>query len=187
MKDEEIIGLYFDRDERAITESDLKYGRYVFTVAQNILKSREDSEECVNDTWLRSWNTIPPKRPSFLRMFFAEITRNLAFDRYRREHAKKRSDGELPLVLDELEECISDRRSVEDEIIGEELSDCISKFVRNLPERDGNLFLRRYFFTESVQDIAKMYGMKPNNVTVILKRVREKLRKHLVKEGYLNE
>lgn len=187
MNDHEIIELYFARDERAIEASNKQYGRYCYTIADHILRNHEDSEECVNDTWLRSWNAIPPNRPSVLRMFFAEITRNLAFDRYRRDRAKKRAGGELPLVLDELSECIASSSNVEDEVLANALSDSISVFLYGQKERDANIFLRRYFFTEAVQDIAKSFGMTENHCAVILKRMRGKLRVYLIEEGLIHE
>ena len=187
MEDQEIIALYFARNEQAIEESSRKYGRYCYAVADNILKNHEDSEECVSDTWLRSWQAIPPKRPSVLRMFFAEITRNLAFDRYRAERAKKRYDGEMPLVLDELAECVASGTDVEGEVLGQALSDCINAFLKKQKSRDAGIFLRRYFFTESVRDIAGRFGITENHASVILKRTHEKLRRYLEEEGLMHE
>ena len=147
MEDTAIIDLYWKRDEQAIVETDLKYGKYCHTVAYNVLNDIEDSRECVNDTWLRAWNSMPPKRPSVLRAFLAKITRNLAFDRYRARGAAKRG-----------------------------------RFAEQLPERECDLFVRRYFFAEEIPAIARRYQMTENNVTVSLSRIRKKLRKYL-KEG----
>lgn len=185
MEDTVIIGLYWDRDERAIRESDQKYGNYLFTVADNILDNREDAEECVSDTWLRAWNAIPPRRPRILRAFLAKITRNLAFDRYKARGAAKRGSGVMEAVLDELGECADEGWDTEQEIEARELRQAIREFVRSLNEREANLFVRRYFFADSIPEIAERYGMKGNNVTVILSRTRAKLRKYLREEGFI--
>ena len=187
MEDSRIIELYWQREPDAIAETERKYGAYCFTVAQHILRSREDSKECVNDTWLRAWNVIPPSRPNVLQMFLAKITRNIAFNRWEAQTAKKRGGCETDLVLSELSECIAGSSDVESEIEAQELSECIRLFVRALPDREGNVFVRRYFFNESSEEIGKRYGLTRNNVTVILSRTRKKLRKHLQKEGYISE
>lgn len=185
MEDTAIIGLYWDRDERAIRESDLKYGNYCYTVADNILDSREDSEECVSDTWLRAWNVIPPKRPRILRAFLARITRNLAFDRYRARGAARRGGGVMDAVLDELGECADENWDTEQEVEAGELRQAIREFVRRLKEKEANIFVRRYFFADSIPEICDRYGLKPNNVTVSLSRTRAKLRKYLEEEGFI--
>ena len=185
MLDQEIIALYFARNERAIEETGKKYGAYCYTVAHRILSAHEDAEECVNDTYFRVWNAIPPERPNVFRLFLAKITRNLAINRYDMLHTQKRGSGEVAVVLDELEECIAGQGSPEQEVIAGELGESIDRFVRDLPERDGNIFIRRYFFTEPVEEIAKRYGLSPGNVSVILHRTRGKLQKYLAKEGYL--
>ncbi len=185
MEDSQIIELYWQKNADAISESAEKYGAYCFQVAENILHNTEDSEECVNDTWLRAWNAIPPEKPDALRMFFAKITRNLSFDRLNARNAQKRGGGEISLVLDELGECLGGGTDTEAAYEAKELRQCIRRFVRRLPERDGNVLVRRYFFAESVADIAKRYGLSENNVTVILSRTRKKLKTFLMKEGYL--
>lgn len=184
MEDTQIIKLYNDRDQRAIAESDAKYGRYCFTVANNILDSREDSDECVNDTWLHTWNVIPPQCPDILKMFFARITRNLSLDRLKRRTAKRRGSGEFTSALDELEECVPDRSSVDDLVDSKRLSRCISDFLAQCPQRERSFFLRRYFFTEPVSNIAKRYKCSENTVSVTLHRVRAKLKAYLEKEGF---
>lgn len=185
MEDSEIIELYWQKSADAISETANKYGAYCFTIANNILHSVEDSEECVNDTWLHAWNAMPPQRPNVLRMFLARITRNLSFDRFNAKNAEKRGGGEITFVLDELAECLAAGSNVETAYEGKELEQCIRHFVRTLPERDGNVFVRRYFFTESVAAIAKRYGLTENNVMVLLSRTRKKLKLVLTKEGYL--
>ena len=187
MEDNQIVELYFQRNADAIKETDSKYGSYCFAIADNILHNREDSEECVNDTWLGAWNAMPPQRPNMLRMFLAKITRNLSFNRFNVRSAEKRGGGEIHLVLDELAECIANESDTENEYLAKELEQCIKLFVRGLPEREGNVFVRRYFFTEPVSMIAKRYSMTDNNVMVSLSRTRKKLKAHLEKEGYFSE
>ena len=187
MEDTEIIDLYWKRDERAIEETDRKYGKYCHTVAYNVLNDYEDSQECVSDTWLRAWNSMPPKRPSVLRAFLAKITRNLAYDRYRARSASKRGGGQTEAVLEELAEVVdlSGVWDPEDLYAAKELREAINQFVRNLPEREGDVFIRRYFFAEEISDIAKRYQLTQNNVTVILSRTRNKLRKYLKEGGFM--
>ncbi|MCM1188309.1 MAG: sigma-70 family RNA polymerase sigma factor [bacterium] len=184
MEDRQIVELYWQKNTAAISETADKYGAYCFTIAENILQNAEDSEECVNDTWLHAWNTMPPKRPNALRMFLAKITRNLSFNRFHAKNAKKRGGGEITLVLDELSECLAGGMNVEAAYEAAELEECIRRFVRALPERDRNVFVRRYFFTEPAAAIAKRYGLTGNNVTVILSRTRKKLKQELTKEGF---
>ena len=185
MEDHQIIELYWQKNADAISETASKYGAYCFTIADHILHSVEDSEECVNDTWLHAWNAMPPQRPNALRMFLARITRNLSVNRFNARGAEKRGGGEINLVLDELADCLAGGADVEAEYEIRELEQCIRRFVRELPERDGNVFVRRYFFTEPVAAIAGQYGLTENNVAVILSRTRKRLRVKLVKEGYL--
>ena len=187
MDDSRIVELYCQRNADAIKETDSKYGAYCFAIADNILHNKEDSEECVNDTWLNTWNAIPPQKPTKLQMFLAKSTRNLSFNRYNARSAEKRGSGEIVLVLDELAECLAGESDVESEYEARELGQCIRYFIRALPERDGNVFVRRYFFTEPVAEIANRYGLTENNVMVILSRTRKKLKTHLIKEGFFSE
>lgn len=184
MEDEAIIKLYFDRDERAVQETDRKYGRYCFTLANGILHSDQDAEETVSDTWLKAWNVIPPKKPAVLKLFLAKITRNLAFTRWRSYNTEKRGGGEMALVLEELEDCVAAPGGVEDHMNGKELALAIRAFLDTLPEREQNIFLRRYFFVEESEAIAQRYGMKRATVLRTLSRTREKLKAYLIKEGY---
>ena len=185
MEDCQIIELYWQKNTDAISETASKYGAYCFNIADNILHNTEDSEECVNDTWLHTWNAMPPQQPNSLRIFLARITRNLSFDRFSARNARKRGGGEIILVLDELAECLSSGTDVETEYENKELEQCIRRFVQTLPERDGNVFVRRYFFTDPVASIAGRYSLTENNVMVILNRTRKKLKRELMKEGYL--
>ena len=187
MQDNEIVDLYWARSENAISQTDIKYGSYCRRIAMNIVASAEDSEECVNDTWLRAWNSIPPLIPDKLKMFLAKITRNIAINRLQAETAAKRGGGEQALVLSELEECVAGSQNVEKEFEAKELDECVRRFVRELPEKEGNVFVRRYFFTESASEIAGRYNMTANHVMVVLSRVRKKLRARLIKEGFLDD
>ena len=184
MEDHKIIELYFLRDEQAIAESSLKYGKYCFQIAENILFSPEDAKECVSDTWLRGWQTMPPQRPSCLKLFFARITRNLSLNRRRALNTEKRGRGELPIALTELEECLSGRETVEDEVEARALEEAVNRFLALLSSRDRSVFLRRYFYTESFSQIAVRYGLQEANVRLILSRTRKKLKDFLEKEGY---
>ena len=184
MEDIEIIELYMKRNEEAIVQSDKKYGAYCFRIAYNILANNEDSAECVNDTWLHTWNVIPPECPDRLKMFFASVTRNISIDILKKRTAKKRGQGELAIVLEELAECISDGKDVEEQYDAVILTHVIENFLREIPKKDRQIFVRRYFFTESVTIIAKRYGIKENAVYVSLHRTRQKLHKRLKKEGF---
>lgn len=184
MTDEIIISLFFQRNEVAIEETNKKYGAYCFQIANNILNSREDSEECLNDTWMKAWNSIPPTHPQNLKLFLAKIVRNLSFNKYKAKYTCKRGKGEVALILDELEECIAGQSDVETHFIAEELQATINRFVRGLPEKEGNVFIRRYFYSDTIKDISKRYHISENNVRVMLNRTRNKLKARLKKEGY---
>lgn len=186
MQDERIIRLFWERDPSAIPAVMGKYGNYCQTVAWNILGSREDAAECVNDTWLRVWNSIPPQRPVALRSYLAKITRNLAIHRYHAENAQKRGGGQLPLLLDELSECIGGCDPAR-EHEAKELAESIRTFTASLPQRDCDIFLRRFFFGDTPSQIAARYAMTENHVRVNLSRSRKKLRQHLIREGYIYE
>ena len=184
MNDEQILDLYFARDEQALVETDRKYGGYCFTMANSILHNDQDAEETVSDTYLKAWNAIPPKRPGIFKMFLAKITRNLAFSRWRAYSAEKRGGGEMELVLEELEGCLAAPGGVEDAMNAKELARTIRAFLDTLPEREQDIFLRRYVFVEESETIARRYGMKPATVLRTLSRTRMKLKRYLLKEGY---
>jgi RNA polymerase sigma-70 factor (ECF subfamily) len=183
MEDQQILDLYFARSESAITETDRKYGRYCHSIAYNILEDHEDAKEIVNDTYLKAWNTIPPNRPDPLKPYVGMISRHLSLDRYEEYHTQKRG-GQVPLVMEELAECIPDNDSRED--IGESvaLKDALAQFIRSLPDKTQRIFLRRYWYASSVVEIAEEYGMRENSVNVLLHRTRKKLKDHLQKEGF---
>lgn len=187
MEDREIIALYWGRKDEAIARSQEKYGPYCYTIAHNILSEHQDSEECVNDTWLNAWQAMPPHRPEVLKLFFAKITRALSFNRFKADRAQKRGGCETTVVLEELAECIAGEEDPEGELIARELGESVRRFISALPEREANLFLRRYFYTEPVSAIAERYHLSPNYTSVLLKRTRAKLKAQLSKEGYFDE
>ena len=183
MDDNRIIDLYWARSEEAIQESDRKYGPYCRTIAWNILQDREDSEECVNDTWLQAWNAMPPQRPSLLRAFLGKITRNLALDKYRFYGAQKRGSGETKLALEELKDCVPHPASTEHIADDLALTEALNRFLAGLKPETRKVFLRRYWYSSPIQDIAIDYGFSVSKVKTTLHRTREKLRKHLEEEG----
>ncbi len=183
MTDEKIIDLLFERSEQAVTELDRKHGAAVSRVARNILGNVQDAEECVNDTYLAVWNVIPPSRPSPLRTFVCKIARNLATARYHANTAAKRN-SQYDAALEELEEYLPDSGSVEDEIEARELAKAINDFLAELGYSDRFIFTRRYWYSDSVQDIAKMAGTTANSLAVRLFRIRGKLKNYLTKEGF---
>ena len=185
MEDKEIIKLYFEKDEKAIAETSAKYGAYCKTVAENILKNTEDSEECFNSALLCLWNSVPPQKPENLKIFIAKITRNIAINNFKAKFAEKRGGKESFAAFEELSEFIPEKNGVEESFEAEELEKNINFFVKNLPEKERNIFIRRYFFFESMNKIGERYGFSENRVSVILFRTRKKLRKYLEKEGLL--
>ena len=185
MEDKEIVDLYFKRDEQAIRETEQKYGQYCFTVAYRILYENRDSEECVSDTWLQAWNTIPPQRPSLLKYYLAKITRYFAVNRLRTRTRQKRGGSETEIALEELEAVLSDGSDPEKEYDRNELIRVLNRFLKMQKAQDRDLFIRRYFYAEPVKDIAERYGMRENAVSLRLSRTREKLKETLRKEGYV--
>ena len=178
MKDDQIVALFFERSQDALRASEDKYGKYCHAIAYNILSSHEDAEECVNDTWLAAWNSIPPQKPKILSSFPGKITRNLAIDRLSFFLAKKRKGQTLPL-LEELAETLPSHTgedSMVDEIL---LKDSLNSFLHTLPEKTRNIFLQRYFYCCDVKEIAKEFSLPENNVSVILYRTRKALKIYL--------
>ncbi len=181
MEDKRIIQLFRDRSEKAITETENKYGRYCHYIAYNILQNDEDAEECVNDTYLNAWNSIPPKNPSRLQTFLGRITRNLSLNKYEMRSAQKRGGDQIPLILDELSECVSvNNGDIADEIA---IKDLLNRFLEMQSPQNCKLFVRRYWYMSSIKEIAQDYGMSESKVSVTLFRIREKLRDYLEKEG----
>ena len=184
MDDQEIVRLYWDRNEQAIEKSSEKYGAYLSSIARNILADRLDAEECVNDTWFQAWNAIPPHRPAILSAFFAKITRNLAFDCYKKQHRAKRGGHNIDLVLDELEEVVSGKDDPEQKIMEKELREEISRFLKTLPKEKRYMFILRYWYADSIPAIAGRFHVSRDNVSVTLNRVRKQLRTYLTERGY---
>lgn len=184
MEDKVILDLYFARDERAISETEEKYGGYCYSIANRILNSNEDSEETVSDTYWQAWNSIPPQRPNYLKLFLAKITRNLAFSRWRKLTADKRGGGETDLVLEELAGCIPGTEHIDDQLNAKELAKAIRLFLDTLPKREHDIFLQRYFFVDDAETIAERYGIRRTHVNLILSRTRVQLKTYLTQEGY---
>ena len=184
LEDSQIIDLFFERSEQAIYELDRKYGAVIRKTTTNLLRSREDAEECINDTYLGVWNSIPPHRPNPMIAYVCRIARNLAVSRIRSEAAAKRSRG-FDLVLGELEEFLPSDIDLEDDYEAKELLESIERFLSSLDYDDRFLFVRRYWYADSVKNIAAMMRQRENRISVRLFRLREKLRKTLQKEGLL--
>ena len=178
MKDNEIINLYLQRSQESIVETKKKYGAYSRAIAKNILLDALDIEECENDTYLALWNTIPPNIPKILKVFIGRIARNIALDKYSYNTAKKRNK-EFEVVLTELEECLAAPHTVEDEYEEGEIARAISQFLYLIDEEPRNLFIRRYWYNDSIEELARMFDMSPSKVKSMLFRVRNKLRFYL--------
>lgn len=186
MEDSRIIDLFWKRDETAITETEAVYGRYCRKIAFNILGVEEDVQECLNDTWLGAWNSIPPARPACLSAFLGKITRNLAISRYRAGHALKRTGDRLSESLDELGEfAVASANNVEEAVDRSALESAINRFLDSVSEKQRKLFVRRYFYMDSVAEIAQMYGLGQSDVKVTLLRMRRALQKVLEDEGLM--
>lgn len=184
-EDQKIIDLYWNRSENAITETAVKYGRYCTSIAYGILKSREDAQECVSDAYLMAWNAIPPRRPADLGTYLGKITRNLSIDRLRTRNRDKRGGGEMPLALEELEEVVVGSDSPENEAIRKELAASMNRFLRKLTVQERYVFVRRYWYLDSMADIAKNTGFSGSKVASMLFRLRGRLKKQLIKEELL--
>lgn len=183
MKDHEIIDLYWERNETAIVRTSEKYGGYCHTISYNILNNDEDAEECVNDTWLGAWKSMPPQRPNNLATYLGKITRNLSLNRLKQYTTEKRSGSQTVLALSELEDCISSSTTVEQIAEEEALVDSINRFLYAQPKQKRNIFIRRYWYLYSIRDIAGTYEMSESKVASMLFRMRSELKTHLEKEG----
>ncbi len=184
MDDSKIIELYESRDQRAITKTSQKYGRYLTKISYNILSDISDAEECVNDTYLRTWNSIPPQKPSILSVFLARITRFVSLDLLRKKYADKRGGGEYMLSLDELSEVVSGREGTDDLVMQRELIGAIDSFLQSLSATACDIFVMRYFYADSIKDIARFYGYSEAKIKTSLFRTRQSLAEFLKKEGY---
>ncbi|MBR4942385.1 MAG: RNA polymerase sigma factor [Clostridia bacterium] len=185
MEDGKIVDLYWERSSMAIAESEKKYGGYCLSISQNILRSYEDARECVNDTWLASWNSIPPHRPDPLSAFFGKIARRISVDRLRRLVAQKRGGGNLEIALDELSECVSGAPTPENEVLSADRVRVINEFLKSLSSLERSVFLRRYWYMDSLDEIALRFGFTESKVRSMLFRIRGKLRRRLEKEELL--
>ena len=182
MDDLDIVELYHRRDERAISESDRKYGAMCRSISERLLGVREDAEECVNDTWLAAWNSMPPERPRSLGAFLGRITRNLSVSRWRREHAGKRYDG-IDVMMSELEDCIPSTESVEYTVERRLLGELISEWLDGLDRCDRAMFVRRYWYGDTVKELADAAGERANTCSQRLSRLRRELRDFLESRG----
>jgi RNA polymerase sigma-70 factor (ECF subfamily) len=185
LPDEKIVQMYWDRNEKAIEATDSKYGKYLYTIAYNIVHDTLDSEECVNDTYLGTWNSIPPHRPYAFQAFLSRIARNIAVDKYREKKADKRIPSEFMVSLNELEGAISVTPSPEEEATIEEIANILNGFLRSLDPRDEFIFICRYYYADSAEDIAKMLGITKWSVFKELKKLKEQLKEILIKEDLL--
>lgn len=177
--DEKIIELFFERSEQAIRELDIKYGKICHNLSYNIVNSRQDAEECVNDAYLGAWNAIPPVKPDPLLTYICKIVRNISLNLYHRKEAAKRS-SHYTIAIEEIEACIAATNAVEAEIEAVELAHSIERFLDTLTVENRVLFMRRYWFSDSCRDIAGFMGLTEKNVSVRLTRIREKLRQYLI-------
>ena len=185
MEDMQIVDLYFARSEKAIDETARKYGKYLFSIAYNILSSNWDSEETVNDTYLGAWNSIPPHRPQRLSTYLGKITRRISLDKWKSLHTRKRGGGEVVLALEELDECIASGETPQQQVETQELTQQLNVFIKALPEIEQQVFVCRYWYLYSVKTIAKQFDFSESKVKSMLSRTRNKLKNHLQKEGIL--
>lgn len=186
MDDKDIIELYWKRLEQAISETDIKYGKLCLDIAKRIVFNIQDAEECVNDTYWGAWNTIPPARPEVLSSFLLKITRNTAMKKIRYANAKKRS-VHATVSFAELDECISAPDSLENNVAADDLAKTLESFLGSIDYESRNMFIRRYWFFDSIADIAKRFAVSESKVKSQLFRVRNKLRLRLIKEGYIHD
>ena len=184
MEDKRIIELFFGRDEAAIAESGKKYGKYLRYIAFSVLGDESDCEEVENDTYLRAWNSIPPEKPKSLKVYLGALARNLSLDRYRKLTAEKRGGCEVALCIEEAEEFLADTVSIEEEYEKREFAKFLNAFLHSLPERECDIFVRRYFYCDRTAKIARRFALNEANVLVILSRTRKKLKEALKKGGY---
>lgn len=185
MNDNELIQLYFERDEQAISETERRFGGYFYTIAHNILGCVQDAEECVNDVLMRLWEHIPPAKPDNVYAYFIAVARSVARRKYKMNHTRKRGGGETQVVLDELYDCCSESDSVEAQVDKNALCDAINAFLGTLNPEHRTIFILRYWYVYTVEEITEKLGISKSKVTVTLMRTRQKLRKYLEQEGFL--
>ncbi len=185
MDDRLIIKLFHERSETAIAETAAKYGKYCYSIAYNILYNEEDSEECVNDTYLKAWDVIPPQIPEKLSAFLGKITRNLAISKYRYNHSKKRGGGQVSLALEELAECIPSARNTEQVYSDKLFVEALDAFLEKLPTEKRRIFMQRYWYLRPISEIAEEFSISESKVKMTLLRTRNKLKQALEKEGII--
>lgn len=185
MKDEMIVDMYWKREEAAIRETEQKYGRYLGKIAWNILADEEDSRESVNDTYLKAWNSMPPHRPETLATYLGRIARQLSIDRFRRRNRIKRQASEYALSLSELEDCVSGGDITGQEVEGRLLAEAIGAFLRTLTPEARNTFVGRYYYMDSLKEVAAYYHMSESKVKSMLYRTRQGLKAYLEQEGFV--
>ncbi len=183
MNDCDIIGLYFDRDERAISETAEKYGKYCRSVSYNILQNLQDAEECVNDAYLSAWNSIPPHKPERLSTYMGKLVRNLSISRYRQYSSEKRAATQTALALSELEDCIPDPCGIDLVAEGVVITDAINRYLSSCEGKKRRIFIRRYWALEPLQQIAREFSMSESKVASLMYRMRKELKAYLEKEG----
>lgn len=177
--DEKIIEMFFERSEQGIRELDIKYGKVFLDLSCHIVGSRQDAEECVNDAYLGTWNAIPPAKPNPLLTYVCKIVRNISLKIYWKKEAAKRS-SHYTIALEEIEACIADQKTVEDEMESKELARIIEDFLDTLTIENRIIFMRRYWFADSYKDIAEFVGLTEKNISVRLTRIREKMKQYLI-------
>ena len=187
MEDKSIVELFFARRESAISECSRKFGAYLHSIALNVLGNKEDAEECVNDTYIDAWGCIPPHRPSNLSTFLGKITRRISIDKLRKRTAKKRGNGESDIILEELHGCLPSFETTESLFEAKELSTLLNSFIRDLKKPERDVFICRYWYMDSISSICIQFGYSESKVKSMLHRTREKLRKKLIKEGFMHE
>lgn len=185
MEDTEIVALYFAREEQAIQETDSKYGGYCYSIAYNILTNQQDAEESVSDTYMAAWNAIPPQHPNLLAAFLGKITRRISIDRWRKRNAYKRTGGEVMIALEELDQVVGDSEGPEAAVTRKELAAALNRYFASLPETERSIFLCRYWYLDSIAQIAEKTGFSTSKVASMLHRMRGNLKKQLAKEGLL--
>lgn len=185
MEDFEIVSMFWNRDENAVLQARAKYNSFCRSVAVNILSNNEDVEEVLNDTFLGAWNCIPPNKPQKLSTFLGKITRNIALKKYRQINADKRGGGVVAVSLDELSEFVSKSSTIEEEISAKELAQVMDSFLRKLPIDERRIFIRRYWYFDSIEKISIQFGYSQSKTKMTLLRTREKLKKYLEREGVI--
>ena len=185
MNDEQIVELYWQRDESAITVTQEKYNAYLMKIARNILNDHEDSEESVNDTYLAAWNSMPPQKPMMLSTYLGKLTRRISISMFRKRNAAKRQGSEFALSISEVEEIMTDHTNPEKELEAKQLGELLNAFLRSLKQDERNTFIGRYYYMDSLKDVEAYCGMSESKAKTVLFRTRQKLKDYLRKEGYI--